>query len=162
MMMAVGFSTMAGRLISGYLVDRFFAPYVAAFFFTLCVAGLGLLAAGAAPLAGIIALGLASGTEIDLIGYMTSRYFGQKRFGQIYGYMFSGFTIGAGLGPMVLGRAYDALHSYVAAFLVFGALMIVATLLLLALGPYVYAAPREPRGVAGDRKDPPTVEAPAA
>jgi sugar phosphate permease len=35
LMIAVGLSTMAGRLLSGYLVDRIFAPFVAAFFFLL-------------------------------------------------------------------------------------------------------------------------------
>lgn len=141
MMLGVGFSTMAGRLMAGYLVDRFFAPYVATFFFALCVGGLGLLASGQLPLLGIIALGLAAGTEIDLVGYLTSRYFGQKRFGQIYGYMFAGFTVGAGLGPLALATAYDRFDSYVIAFLGFGGVMVVATLLLLALGPYRYAPP---------------------
>ncbi|MDP3658679.1 MFS transporter [Phenylobacterium sp.] len=149
MMMAVGFSTMAGRLISGYLVDRIFAPYVAAFFFTLCVGGLGLLASGHAPLLGIIALGLAAGTEIDLVGFLTSRYFGQKRFGQIYGYLFAAFAMGAGLGPALLGMAYDRLGSYVTAFLSFGGLMIVALGLLLALGPYVYPVVHKPAKARG-------------
>ena len=43
---AVGLSTIAGRLVSGYLLDRFFAPYVAAALFLLPLAGVGILGAG--------------------------------------------------------------------------------------------------------------------
>jgi MFS family permease len=83
LMIAVGLSTMAGRLLSGYLVDRIFAPFVAAFFFMLPCLGIYLLDSALSPVAGIISLGLASGTEIDMIGFFTSRYFGMKRFGQL-------------------------------------------------------------------------------
>jgi predicted MFS family arabinose efflux permease len=83
LMIAVGLSTMAGRQLSGYLVDRIFAPLVAAFFFVLPCLGIYLLDSTLAPVAGIISLGLASGTEIDMIGFLTSRYFGMKRFGQL-------------------------------------------------------------------------------
>ena len=63
LMIAVGLSTMAGRLISGYLVDRIFAPFVAAFFFLLPCLGIYLLGSTISPVLGIISLGLASGTE---------------------------------------------------------------------------------------------------
>jgi hypothetical protein len=85
MMLAVGLTTMAGRLLSRYLIDKIFAPFVAAFFFLLPCLGIYLLNSALSPLAGIISLGLASGTEIDMIGFLTSRYFGKKRFGQLYG-----------------------------------------------------------------------------
>jgi hypothetical protein len=68
-MIAVGLSTMAGRLLSGYLVDRIFAPFVAAFFFLLPCLGIYLLDTALSPVAGIV--GLASGTEIDMIGFLT-------------------------------------------------------------------------------------------
>ncbi len=68
LMIAVGLSTMAGRLLSGYLVDRIFAPFVAAFFFLLPCLGIYLLDTALSPVAGIISLGLASGTEISCTG----------------------------------------------------------------------------------------------
>jgi MFS family permease len=69
LMIAIGLSTMTGRLLSGYLVDRIFAPFVAAFFFLLPCLGIYLLGSTISPVAGIISLGLASGTEIDMIGF---------------------------------------------------------------------------------------------
>lgn len=138
LMIAVGLSTMAGRLISGYLVDRVFAPFVAAFFFLLPCLGIYLLDTALSPIAGIISLGLASGTEIDMIGFLTSRYFGMKRFGQLYGYLFASFVVGSALGPYMMGLAFERLHSYEAALWAFGVFMLLASTLMLCLGTYRY------------------------
>ena len=148
LMVAVGLSTMAGRLLSGYLVDRIFAPFVAAFFFLLPCLGIYLLESTISPVAGIITLGLASGTEIDMIGFLTSRYFGMKRFGQLYGYLFASFVIGSAIGPFMMGLAFERLHSYEPALWTFGALMLIATTAILSLGPYRYPAEeKSPAGV---------------
>ena len=80
---AVGLSTIAGRLVSGYLLDRFFAPYVAAALFLLPLAGVGILAAGPGGPALILAasaLGFGLGAEVDVIGFMVSRYFGLRSY----------------------------------------------------------------------------------
>jgi MFS family permease len=156
LMIAVGLSTMAGRLLSGYLVDRIFAPYVAAFFFLLPCLGIYLLDSTVAPVVGIISLGLASGTEIDMIGFLTSRYFGMKRFGQLYGYLFASFVVGSAIGPFLMGLAFERLHSYEPALWTFGAFMLLASGAILSLGPYRY--PAEAKRTAGDGQ---VVDAPA-
>jgi MFS family permease len=138
LMIAVGLSTMAGRLLSGYLVDRIFAPFVAALFFLLPCLGIYLLDSTISPVAGIISLGLASGTEIDMIGFLTSRYFGMKRFGQLYGYLFASFVVGSAVGPLVMGLAFERLHSYEPALWMFGTFMVLASGAILSLGPYRY------------------------
>jgi MFS family permease len=140
LMMAVGLSTMAGRLVSGYLVDRIFAPFVAAFFFLLPCLGIYLLDSAISPVAGIISLGLASGTEIDMIGFLTSRYFGMKRFGQLYGYLFASFVVGSAVGPTMMGLAFERLHSYEPALWMFSVFMLVASGAILSLGPYRFPA----------------------
>src|SRR2546427_6067 len=75
---------------AGYLVDRFFAAHVAAVLFLAPIAGFALLAtaSGGLPALGVTLVGLGLGTEIDLIAFLTSRYFGQRSFGQIYGLCF--------------------------------------------------------------------------
>jgi MFS family permease len=133
LMVAVGLSTMAGRLLSGYLVDRIFAPFIAAFFFLLPCLGIYLLDSTVLPVAGIISLGLAFGTEIDMIGYLTSRYFGMKRFGQLYGYLFASFVIGSAIGPLMMGLAFERLHSYEPALWTIGAFMLIASAAILSL-----------------------------
>lgn len=145
LMIAVGLSTMAGRLLSGYLVDRIFAPYVAAAFFLLPCLGIYLLESTISPVAGIVSLGLASGTEIDMIGFLTSRYFGMKRFGQLYGYLFASFVVGSAFGPYMMGLAFERLHSYEPALWSFGAFMLLASILILCLGPYRYPPEEQAR-----------------
>ena len=42
------------------------------------------------------------GAEVDIVGYLVSRYFGLRRYGEIYGYIFAIFTIGSGVGPYLI------------------------------------------------------------
>ena len=75
----LGTAVFAGRLLTGFLVDRIFAPYVALVFFTLSGLGMAIYAFGASgPLAFLSAvlIGLSLGAEIDLMAYLASRYFG--------------------------------------------------------------------------------------
>jgi MFS family permease len=136
-----GLGTLGGRLLSGYLVDRFFAPYIAAVFFLLGAVGVGLItsgAGGAVPTFGIVLLGIAAGTEIDMLGYLSSRYFGLRHFGQLYGYIFAVFSAGAALGPYVLGVCFDRLHSYNDALFGYVGLLVLASGLIVSLGAYVF------------------------
>jgi MFS family permease len=138
LMIAVGLSTMAGRLLSGYLVDNVFAPYVAAFFFLLPSLGLYFLGTATYPILGIISIGLASGTEVDMIAFLTSRYFGLRRFGQLYGLLFAIFTAGPAIGPYVMGLSFVRLQSYTPALILFSVALGGASALILCLGPYKY------------------------
>jgi predicted MFS family arabinose efflux permease len=160
LMIAVGLSTMAGRLLSGYLVDRIFAPFVAAFFFLLPCLGIYLLDSTISPVVGIISLGLASGTEIDMIGFLTSRYFGMKRFGQLYGYLFASFVVGSAIGPYMMGLAFERLHSYEPALWMFSAFMLLASGAILSLGPYRFPADKKTPVGARRAVDAPATEHP--
>ncbi|MBV9587320.1 MAG: hypothetical protein JO213_20795 [Alphaproteobacteria bacterium] len=83
------------RLLAGYLVDRFFAAYVASVLFLAPIAGFAFLAnaLGVLPTVGVTLLGLGLGTEIDLIAFVVSRYFGHRSFGQLYGYLLYGLRL---------------------------------------------------------------------
>jgi MFS family permease len=143
---AFGLSTMTGRFVGGFLVDRIFAPYVAAGFFLAPIAGFLLLASGsgALPVFGVALMGLGIGTEIDLIAFLVSRYFGQRSFGQLYGWLFMMFLFGATVGRFLGGVVYDLAHSYTP-FLIGSAIeLVVAVALLSRLGPYAYPVEREP------------------
>ena len=83
-------------------------------------------------------VGLGMGAEADIIAYLTSRYFGLRSFGEIYGYLFATFTLAGALGPVLMGVGFDHLGSYRAPLLFFLAATLVATALLTRLGPYVY------------------------
>jgi len=140
----VGLATIAGRLVSGYLLDRFFAPYVAAALFLLPLGGVGILAAGVggpAPFLAATALGFGLGAEVDVIGFMVSRYFGLRCYGEIYGCMFAVFTVGTGLGPVLMAVSFVETRSYQIALAAFGAALLCASALVSRLGRYNFPAP---------------------
>jgi MFS family permease len=144
-----GLATMTGRLLAGYLVDRFFASRVATVLFLAPIAGFALLASatGGLPTVGVILLGLGLGTEIDLIAFLVSRYFGQRAFGQIYGYCFMVFGLGSSFGRFLGGFVYDLARSYNPALIAAGVALVLAVLLVNRLGAYVYPVqpPVEPQ-----------------
>lgn len=145
-MSVFGLATMSGRLLAGWLVDRIFAPYVAAVLFLLPILGFALLAtaAGTLPTFGVILLGLGLGTEIDLIAFLVSRYLGQRAFGTLYGYCFMIFGLGSSCGRFVLGYVYDLAGSYNPALIAASAALVVAVVCVNLLGRYVYPVEREP------------------
>ncbi len=135
-----GLATLSGRLLAGWLVDRIYAPYVASVFFLAPIAGFVLLAsaAGALPVVGVALMGLGLGTEIDLIAFLITRYFGQRAFGQIYGYFFMIFGLGSGVGPFLGGVTYDRAGSYNPALTGAAFTLVAAVILINRLGAYVY------------------------
>lgn len=135
-----GLATLAGRLFAGYLVDRIFAPYVASAFFLAPIAGFVFLtsAAGPLPAVGVVLFGLGLGTEIDLIAFLVSRYFGQRAFGELYGYFFMVFGLGSSIGRALGGYVFDLTGSYNAAFAGAAVLLAAAVILVNRLGAYTY------------------------
>jgi MFS family permease len=135
-----GLATLSGRLLAGWLVDRIYAPYIASTFFLAPIAGFMFLAsaAGALPVVGVALMGLGLGTEIDLIAFLITRYFGQRAFGQIYGYFFMIFGLGSGVGPFLGGITYDHAGSYNPALIGAAFVLIAAVILVNLLGGYVY------------------------
>jgi len=138
-MSSLGLGLIFGRILAGYLMDRFFAPYVAAVFLLGLLLGVVILASGAAGsmvfLAAIL-VGLATGSEISEIAYMVSRYFGQRAFGLIYGTMFAAFQVGSAAGAYVMGRYHDFAGDYIDALWVVAVLVAAGTALVLMLGKY--------------------------
>lgn len=128
----IGFGTVITRPIVGLLLDRFYATKVAVPLFIAAAIGCVLLLAGGpafAPLTAIL-IGIGFGAEIDLMSYLSSRYFSRRKFGTLYSYVYSAFMVGSALGPVVAGYIFDALNSYqiplitAATFLVFGSLVL--------------------------------------
>jgi predicted MFS family arabinose efflux permease len=110
----IGIGVIVGRVLVGWTIDRLFAPHVAAVVFLLTASGcllLNLGGASTAPFAAFL-LGFALGAEIDLIAYLTARYFGMKNYGFLYGSIYSMFSIGAAAGPAIVGQLFDSYGSY--------------------------------------------------
>ncbi|MGF7150385.1 putative MFS family arabinose efflux permease [Sphingomonas zeicaulis] len=135
----MGVAVIFGRLIVGSLVDRFHAPYVASCFLPMPALALALLAVSGSTtttLLAILLIGLAAGAEVDLLAYLTSRYFGMRHYGAIYGAKLSFFSLGAGIGPALAGWSFDHNGSYDMALWSGAALVLIGAALIGVLGPY--------------------------
>ena len=135
----LGGGLLIGRTGSGYLLDRFFAPGVAALIFAGAACGIALLRIVSTPgpaFAAAFLIGLALGAEGDVMPYLTSRYFGLRCFGEICGIIFAGFSLAGGLGPYLMGVAFDADRSYALPLNLFCVAVLVAAALMLVAGPY--------------------------
>jgi MFS family permease len=110
----MGLAVIASRLLVGYLMDRLFAPHIAIGICIVAAAGiLTFLVHGVAyATVTAIALGLALGAELDLMGFLVARYFGLAQFGRIYGWLYFAFVFASGLGPLWVGAVRDATGSY--------------------------------------------------
>ncbi len=138
-MSLLGLGLIFGRILSGWLMDRFFAPYVAAGFQLGMIVGLVFLALdffGPVAFFAAISVGLATGSEISEISYLVSRYFGLKAFGLINGIMFAAFQLGSGAGAYAMGVYYDRAGDYLGALWVVTGLVVISTILIVLLGPY--------------------------
>ena len=137
----VGIAVMLGRLASGYLLDRLFAPRVAMLFYGATALGIATLCAGTSgPLALVASflVGLGMGAEVESMAYMISRYFGLRSFGTAYGHAFGAFMLSGAAGVFLMGAGYDHFHSYTIPLAGLCGAMVLALVLLASLGPYRY------------------------
>jgi len=58
-----------------------------------------------------------------------------KRFGQLYSYLFASFVVGSAFGPYLMGLVFERLHSYEPALWTFGVFVLLASAVILCLGP---------------------------
>jgi MFS family permease len=141
----MGGAVLLGRVGTGYLLDRLFAPRVAVAIFAASALGFALLLLGATPLAfaGAFLVGLALGAELDIIAYLTSRYFGLRAFGAIYSLLVAAFAVAGALGPLAMGVGFDSTGSYHGTLIPFLLAALIAAVLTSRLGPYRFL-PEQP------------------
>jgi MFS family permease len=135
----LGTALMIGRVASGYLLDRVFAPRVAMWIFGAVAFGIALLRTAAGTrlvFLAVFLIGLGMGAEVDIIAYLTSRYFGLRAFGEIYGYAFASYTVAGALGPWLMGLGFDRSGSYGSVLVGFLLATSLAVVLMTRLGPY--------------------------
>jgi len=141
----MGAAAAGGALLSGLLVDRFWAPAVA---FVLNIApaiGCLLLLQHDVPPAlfysAVLMIGLGQGAEIDIVAFMIARYFGLRSYATIYSLSTLGIALGVALGASLIGRAYDHFGNYDAALVAASGSFFVAALFYLAMGRYPAQTP---------------------
>ena len=102
-------------------------------------AGILLLATSATAvpvLAASALIGLGLGGEADITPYLLTRYFGLRAFSSLYGFTWTAYAIAGAIGPVLMGKAFDATGSYAALLTILSSLVAVAAILMLALPAY--------------------------
>ena len=112
---AMGGASLLGRLLTGWLLDRFAAARVSCVMLSLAALGTLTLAGAQNAATGIVAamlIGLGMGGEADVTPYMLSRNFGLRAFATLYGFTYTGYACAGAIGPVLMGRVFDATGSY--------------------------------------------------
>jgi MFS family permease len=129
---------LAGRLITGFSLDRLPAPTVAAVMTLIPALGITLLMipspsfALAALALGLI--GMQQGSEIDLIAYFVSRGFGLKHYSSIYGAIAMAGALSTAVGLVLFGKMHDATGSYDVALTIGAVAFVVGAVAFAATG----------------------------
>ncbi len=115
----------------GYLFDRFRTRYVFALgllITALCLVGVTGVHSAVSAISYAVLFGLANAFSMTIFGFIWPRFFGRKHIGSIQGTGQLIGVVGASLGPLPVGLAFDLLGSAE------------TTLRLLALIPLICAA----------------------
>jgi len=139
-----GIAAFFGKIGTGWLMDRFDAGLIGAITnFIAALALLCLLEAVRTPaliVGGIMVLGYAAGTGMQICATLTSTYGGLRNYGKIFGVMASIVALAGALGPLLASITRDLSGGY-DMLIYFGIPMkLVAGALLIRLGAAMFAA----------------------
>ena len=135
----LGGSSLLGRVVVGWLLDRFFGARVALLVNLVTAAGVFLLARANSFSAGCAAaalIGVGAGGEAAITPYLLTRYFGLRSFSTLYGLTWSFYAASAAVGPVILGRAFDSTGSYSSLLVALAAALAAAAAMNLLLPRY--------------------------
>ena len=135
-----GVTSIIGALITGIMLDRFWAPGVAMGLLALGATGALILATGIGTLLvaalGILLVGFTLGAEIDICAFIVARYCGLANYSSVYGITIFGIALVSAIGSMAMGYIYDLAGSYGPALAVCAAAFLLSGLTYLSLGRY--------------------------
>ena len=135
----LGGSSLLGRIVVGWLLDRFFGPRVALVINLITALGIFLLARANSFPAGCLAaalIGIGAGGEAAITPYLLTRYFGLRAFSTLYGLTWTFYAAAGAIGPVILGRAFDATGSYASLLVLLAAALGLAAATNLLLPRY--------------------------
>ncbi len=145
-----GISIIGGRLLVGYLLDRYSPSLVAAVSLALPALGCAIFFFGGSQHVPLLVLatlciGASAGAEFDLAAFLMARYFGLKDYARIFGLHLCLITIVSGLVPMLFGHLFDVYGSYSAVLVscFFCAIIGPSILLWLRMEPAFQALQRQ-------------------
>ena len=78
-------------------------------------------------------IGFGIGGETDVAPYLLSRYFGLRSISTLYGFTWTALGLSGAVGPVLMGRAFDATGSYESVLVQLALVTLGAGALMLAL-----------------------------
>lgn len=135
-----GLAGIAGKIVTGWLLDRYRANWVGGITTASTAIAFALLHKSIATptliTLAVIINGYSSGTKLQICGYLTTRYAGLCNFGAVFGFMASLIAAGSGLGPILGGVIFDFYGNYTV-LLILGVIgSLVSGWLIVGLAPY--------------------------
>jgi predicted MFS family arabinose efflux permease len=135
-----GIASVTGKLLTGWLYDRFRSSWIGFVAFALMAVGfLGLLEplhTRALIVTAMLLFGYSSGAMLQAAMYLTAQYGGLRNFGKIFGVNTSIVSIGIGTGPILGGLIRDHLGSYRPLFALGILIGLLSGLMVTGLGTY--------------------------
>jgi len=129
-----------GTLLTGWLVDRIWAPFIGCLIGVGACMGCFLLLEDSLTLwraaSAVVLIGVTQGAELDLAGYLIARYFGVNDFAAIFGLTILAIGLGSAGSTMAFAFTFDQWHSYALALQASMAAFMLATLSYLGMGRY--------------------------
>lgn len=136
----IGLGSILGRVSIGLLLDRMNARIMGVFAYLLpCLPCLVLLNIDITPgIAAVVAfvIGFAVGGELNVLVYLSTKYFGMKNYGVLFGCMAGMMSFAAGLGPLFLSTTYDFTGSYQIGMVALLPAFCLVAALIFSLGKY--------------------------
>jgi sugar phosphate permease len=127
----VGAAVLLGRVLVGWLLDRFSARLIGAVMTmttALAVLGYASSTTGTMAMFAALLLGFSIGGESDVLPYMASRHFGTRSFGTIAGLLAACTTLGAATAPLGFAAMAAASHSVTLPLYVFASILAASAL----------------------------------
>lgn len=139
----LGVIAILSKIGSGWIFDRFSIRGIAFFWLLLGVSiFLGLPVAGIGTLLlFVVVRGVAHGGMIVDVPVLTKHYFGMERIGMTMGIMAACVNLGFMVGPPVFGWFADTYGNFTAGMMVYGAVALIGTVLLIPIRPRYWKSP---------------------
>ncbi|MEQ1473230.1 MAG: MFS transporter [Candidatus Acidiferrum sp.] len=108
-------ASLGGRVLVGYLADRFRKKNIMAFFYATLSASVLFIGFSHSPLviwAFVLLFGFSMGADYMLIPLVTAECFGTRSLGKLLALIIMGYSLGQWGAPWIVGRLFDVRHSY--------------------------------------------------
>ncbi len=143
-----GIAGIAGKLATGWILDRLQGSIVPFLSFALASAGYTLLlyTSGSKLMltAAVMLLGYSGGAGLQITTYLISRYAGLRNFGKVFGTIGSAMMLGTSIGPVFAGYMYDITGNYTLLLTIGIPAALFCALCFVGLGAYPTFAASDP------------------